>query len=128
MAEKYYVEVDDGGKFWHAWPGTEHTLHRLDGPAVEWSDGSREWYQNGQLHRVDGPAFERSDGYCAWFQNGWLHSERGPTVIDEKGAKEYWLNGVWHTEESWRVATQPAVEMTVAEIEAVLGKRIKIVK
>jgi hypothetical protein len=33
-------------------------LHRVDGPAMEWSDGDRAWYQDGRLHRVDGPAVE----------------------------------------------------------------------
>lgn len=31
-------------------------LHREDGPAVEWKDGSEEWYINDVLHREDGPA------------------------------------------------------------------------
>ena len=45
-------------------------LHRVHGPAVEYSDGDHAWYQNGQLHRVDGPAVESPDGYRAWFING----------------------------------------------------------
>ena len=28
-------------------------LHREYGPAIEYSDGSEFWYQNGQLHRLD---------------------------------------------------------------------------
>lgn len=31
-------------------------LHRENGPAVEYEDGSEEWYLEGKLHRVDGPA------------------------------------------------------------------------
>ena len=45
-------------------------LHRVYGPAVEYSDGARMWYQNGLLHRLDGPAVEQSNGYRAWWQNG----------------------------------------------------------
>jgi hypothetical protein len=45
-------------------------LHRADGPALEWADGSKEWYVNGKLHRADGPAVEYSDGYKAWWVNG----------------------------------------------------------
>ena len=151
MAEQYYVEVDDNGTYWYAWPGTERKLHRLDGPAcvnadgsrawfqngqlhrldgpaIEYPDGGSEWYQNGRLHRIDGPAVEHSDGYRAWYQNGILHRLDGPAAINVDGTEEYWLDGVQHTEESWRAATQPVVEMTVAEIEAALGKRIKVVK
>lgn len=31
------------------------SLYRLDKPAVENSDGSKEWWLNGQRHREDGP-------------------------------------------------------------------------
>ena len=151
MTEKYYVEVNDTGTYWHTWPGTDRKLHRLDGPAIEYSDGSRAWYQNGQRHRIDGPAVEYADGHREWFQNdllhrhdgpaiecpdgdrawlqnGLLHRLDGPAIEHTVGTYEWWINGAWHTEESWRAATQPVVEMTVAEIEAALGKRIKVVK
>ena len=151
MAEKYYVEVDADGTYWFAWPGTDRRLHRLDGPAIEWADGRRDWlqnglrhrdggpavetadgyrawYQNGHLHRLDGPASMREDGERAWYQNGLLHRTDGPAIEYADGTYEWCLNGVPHTEESWRAATQPAVEMTIAEIEAALGKRIKVVK
>lgn len=46
-------------------------LHRLDGPAIEYSYRSGEWYQNGKLHREDGPATESLDGiYTAWYKEG----------------------------------------------------------
>ena len=149
--EKYYVEVDDDGTRWYAWPGTDRRLHRLDGPAIEYPNGRRDWYQNGLLHRVDGPAVEspngrrewyqndllhrldgpavdRPDGERAWVQNGLLHRLDGPAVVYANGTKEWWLNDVRHTEDAWRAATQSMVELTVAEIETLLGKRIKIVK
>ena len=128
MAEQYFVEVNDNGTYWYAWPGTERKLHRLNGPAIEWADGCRSWYQNGKKHRIDGPAFVDADGTRKWYQYGKLHRQDGPAVINSDGTEEYRLDGVQHTEESWRAATQPAVEMTVAEIEAALGKRVKIVK
>jgi len=31
-------------------------LHRKNGPAIEFSDGKKEYYLNGELHRVEGPA------------------------------------------------------------------------
>ena len=128
MAEKYYVEVDDNGTYWYAWPGEERKLHRLNGPAVEQADGYRAWWQNGQLHRNDGPAVESPSGLRAWCQNGLLHRTDGPAVVYANGTKEWWLNDVRHTEDAWIAATQSVVELTIAEIETLLGKRIKIVK
>ena len=40
--------------------------HREDGPAIEFINGSKEWYLNGQLHRLDGPAIEYRDGNKYW--------------------------------------------------------------
>lgn len=31
-------------------------FHAEGGPAVEYSDGSAEWWHNGNLHRIGGPA------------------------------------------------------------------------
>ena len=45
-------------------------LHRVHGPAIVYSDGGRDWYQNGQLHRLDGPAVEYQAGYREWYING----------------------------------------------------------
>jgi hypothetical protein len=43
--------------------------HRVDGPAVEWANGSKTWCLHGNLHRVDGPAVERADGSKSWVLN-----------------------------------------------------------
>jgi len=55
-------------------------FHRVDGPAIEFTDGSKEWYQHGQLHRTDGPACEWVNGYKTW-----------------------WLDGIQLTEEQWKI-------------------------
>jgi hypothetical protein len=44
--------------------------HRVDGPAVEYTDGTKIWYLNGRLHRIDGPAGVWSDGDKFWFLKG----------------------------------------------------------
>jgi len=44
-------------------------LHREDGPAIEWDDGSKEWFKNGKRHRDDGPAIEWYDGEAEWCLN-----------------------------------------------------------
>jgi hypothetical protein len=46
-------------------------LHRVDGPAIEWANGSREWWVEGKLHRTDGPAVVYiTHGSRAWYLNG----------------------------------------------------------
>jgi hypothetical protein len=63
------VEVDDEGTTWYLNEYGEP--HRLDGPAVIHSDGSREWWKDGVPHRLDGPALENGDGdYFEWWVDG----------------------------------------------------------
>ena len=63
-------------------------LHRNDGPAVIITkesqydgDARNEWYKNGKLHRLDGPAIEYADGDKHWYINGEYqrHDEGGAT-------------------------------------------------
>ena len=49
--------------------------HRGDDlPAIEWIDGTKEWYDNGHHHRLTGPAIEwvieGSNGTKEWFKDG----------------------------------------------------------
>lgn len=37
---------------------------------IIYSGETKKWYKNGKLHRDDGPAVEYSDGYKEWFLNG----------------------------------------------------------
>jgi hypothetical protein len=46
-------------------------FHRVDGPAIEYSGGEKEWWLYGERHRVDGPAIEYSSGKKEW----WLYGE-----------------------------------------------------
>ena len=69
-------------------------LHRDDGPAVIYSDGSKEWYKNGKLHRDNGPAIMNNNGYIAWYKNNKLHRDDGPAIIITNGSKIWYKNGV----------------------------------
>ena len=85
------VETTDGNKEW--WANDEK--HRdNDLPAVEYANGYKAWYINGERHRSNGPAIEWADGSKEWHINGELHRTDGPAVIKSNGDKEYWLNGV----------------------------------
>ena len=52
------------------WYNADGQYHRVDGPAIEWADGTKVWYLNGQLHRNDGPAVEWENGSKVWYLNG----------------------------------------------------------
>ena len=45
-------------------------IHKEDGPAVEYINGTKCWYLNDKLHRLDGPAIERADGRNQYWVNG----------------------------------------------------------
>jgi hypothetical protein len=99
---EYTVKVfDNGTRYWYL----NGKYHREDGPAIEWADGSNEWWLNGERHREDGPAIEYSDLTPEW-----------------------WLNGEKYTEEEFNKKTLKAKELTVAEIEALLGYSVRVVK
>ena len=86
-------------------------LHRIDGPAVENSNGYKAWYLNDKRHRADGPAIEYSNGYKVWYLNGIRYSEQEYNIEINKSKDK-----VEH------------LELTVADIEKLLGKKVKIVK
>lgn len=70
----YYVDVNQVDEIKSEniiLPSNLGTLHRLDGPAVIWEDGDKEYWVNGKLHRLDGPAMElHSLDTFLWFVNG----------------------------------------------------------
>jgi len=78
-------------------------LHRENGPAIEWTSGTKEWWLNGKRHREDGPAIERTNGTKVWYLN------------DEE-----------LTEEEFNARTQ-VKELSIAELEEMLGFKIKVV-
>jgi hypothetical protein len=62
------------------WIKAEGQLHRHGGPAVEYNDGRKEWFVNGERHRLDGPAVEEpANGSKKWFLEG-----------NELTEEEYW--------------------------------------
>ena len=73
-------------------------LHREDGPAVVYPNGSKWWYLNGKLHREDGPAIEWSNGEKCWY-----------------------LNGEELTEEEFNQRMSPTVELTLEEVAKKMG-------
>jgi len=102
--------------------------HRDDGPAIEYPNILKVWYQNGKYHREDGPAVEYSNGDKEWYQNGKRHRVDGPAVDYVTIGKQGWyVNGIKYTEEEFRKRTQQK-ELTVTEIEKLLGYPVKIIR
>ena len=72
----------NGNTVWHNEKGQRH---RLDGPAMEFTDGSKTWWVCGNLHRIDGPAVESSSGDKYWYVNGEILN--GPLDLLKHSAK-----------------------------------------
>ena len=143
----YKVTVDDYGTI--SWYNEEGQLHCEHGPAIldkgginvryvnihnpkcrqvhEITQGKKIWYRNGKLHREDGPAIECLDGSKFWYLNDQRHREDGPALEYSDGDKAWYLNGVKMTEEEHARATS-GKEMSIGEIEKVLGYPVKIIK
>jgi hypothetical protein len=117
------IEYADGIREW--W--VDGKRHRLDGPAIEYASGTREWWVDGKLHRLDGPAIERADGSREWWVDGKLHRLDGPAIERADGSREWWIEGEKITEREFLARTQPAQEITIAEIEKLIGHRVKII-
>jgi hypothetical protein len=81
--EEQYITNTNGTKY-HYKDEAKTILHRLDGPAIESANGTREWFVNGKRHRLDGPAVEYADGYKFWYVNGVfiVKVNKKDTVID----------------------------------------------
>lgn len=108
MSQAQYIEINElGDKFYYK-DREMKILHRLDGPAVELSNGIKFWYVNGEAHRLDGPAVEYPNGCKSWY-----------------------INGEKLSEEEFRWWTAPEVVVTLDEIASKFGvdvSKLKIVK
>jgi hypothetical protein len=88
-SEESNLTIDKHGN--KQWKNRSGELHRVDGPAIEYSNGTKYWYQNGMRHRVDGPAIEYSNGTKYWYQNGKLHRIDGPAYRYKDGTNFWYL-------------------------------------
>ena len=78
-------------------------LHREDGPAIEYKDGTKSWHLNGKLHREDGPAVEYADGTKSWYVRGTRHREDGPSFENVNGTKSWHLDDKQLSESEFRI-------------------------
>ena len=84
------------------WRNSEDKLHRINGPAIIWNTGRREWLRDGELHRLNGPAIEENDGHQEWYRFGKLDCEFGSAIRYADGSEDYYLYGVHLTTKQWQ--------------------------
>ena len=82
---------DNGDEYWELPNGQ---VHREDGPAVTYANGTTFWIINGEYHREDGPAIIRSDGTKKWYANGKRHREDGPSIMWPDGSVDWYLDDI----------------------------------
>ncbi len=80
-------------------------LHREDGPAKTFPDGSTEWYFYDKLHRENGPAKTFPDGSTEWYLNGKLHRTDGPAKTFPDGSTEWYIDNIKLTEDEFNAKT-----------------------
>ena len=93
--------------------------------------GNTRWYKDAKckvLHRENGPAVDCTSGHKEWWQNGKLHRTDDPAIVFEDGDNYWYIKGKRMTEAEFLAARHPVVELTVADIEKLVGKRVKIVE
>lgn len=61
--------LNDGSKRYY---NSKDQHHRIGGPAIVLTGGTKVWYQNGKPHRLDGPAFEWMSRPHQWYFEGEL--------------------------------------------------------
>lgn len=108
----YRVRTDEGVFYFDG----DDLPHRSDGPAREYTNGEREWFEHGLRHREDGPAVTwpapkgtskrkaAEFGYAAWYRRGQRHREDGPAQVYPNGDQRWYFEDRLHREDG------PAVE------------------
>jgi hypothetical protein len=85
------------------------TLHRVDGPAVIYSNGTKLWYLHGKLNSVNDQPSRITHEKKEWFHNDVLHRIGGPAVVYRKNTRiEWYFQGNLHSQND-----QPSVEIKV---------------
>jgi len=92
-----------------------------------YANGDNEWYLNGELHREDGPAIEHVNGDKEWCLNDKLHREEGPAVEYVNGDNEWYLNGKQLSEKKFNKKMNKPTELTMSQLNNLLGYDVKIV-
>jgi hypothetical protein len=104
------VEYADGTKYWFV----DGKRHRIGGPAREYPGGAKYWYVDGNLHRLDGPAMVLASGNKWWYVDGRLHRTDGPAVEHTDGYKEWWVDDEQHFKQDFNKLIKQINKMSLA--------------
>ena len=63
--------------------------------------GDKCWWLNGKIHRENGPACEYANGTKSWWLNGKCHRENGPAIEWVNGTKHWYLNNKEYSESAY---------------------------
>jgi len=79
------------------------------------------WFKSGTPthHREGGPAIEYANGDKVYFQDGIYHREDGPAIENANGFKDFYIKGVRYTEEQFYKRNKPSCDGKVVEIDGV---------
>lgn len=93
LGEEGFLRVDEeGSRIWLNQRPYGLT-HRDDGPAIEYCNGRKEWWQNGNIHRENGPAIEDAYGNRWWYYRGLFCRVGGPAVELVNGYRAWHRHG-----------------------------------
>jgi hypothetical protein len=123
--QTYKVTVDNDKTI--RWYNDKEELHRLDGPAIEYADGTEYWYVDGKQHRLDGPAIECANGDKEWYVDDKRHRLDGPAIEDANGYKAWWVDHKKMTEKEFNeyIKPKPSCEGKVVEVDGVKYRLVK---
>jgi len=76
----------------------------MSNPKIDKRGTNCYYNEDGEFHRIDGPAIEYADGDKSWYIEGQIYSE-----------------------EEFNQYNRPVEELTMEEVNSLLGRRIKIV-
>jgi len=106
------AEYESGNKYWYK----EDLLHRIDGPAIEYSDGRKEWY-------IDGEQFNSYSLNFLILDSLYLGTEKGKydllwlRFFTEEGIKEFpFISGM---EKEKRYISLFGIFLTIEDLEGI---------
>lgn len=85
-------------------------VHRENGPAIDYGNGTGAWLIDGKMHRIGAPAAIDSFGREAWYINGELHREDGPAMTDELGTTAWYYGGNLHRLDGPAIQTSQGID------------------
>jgi len=118
------VQYTNGYKAWLV----DGKRHRTDGPAIISADGNKSWWVGGKLHRLDGPAIEWAGGGKEWYVDDKFHRTDGPAIERADGSKSWYVDGKELSEEQFLALSAPTLELTLEQIAAKFGVDVSKVK